>query len=99
MSDFDEIKNELDNDPDNPEISDETKGCLYMILFFSKKLWCTIMLLLIAWVPDIPLWLSIVYSILAAVNLILPNTRDSETMGWVRVATVVIAGVLIIFTF
>ncbi len=97
MSDFDEIKNELDNDP-NSEINNETKGCLYMILFFSKKLWCTIMLLLIAWVPDIPLWLSIVYSILAAVNLILPNTRDSETMGWVRVATVVIAGFLIIFT-
>ena len=96
MSTFDEIKNELDN---NPEVDNETKGCLFMILFFSKKLWCTIMLLLIAWVPDIPLWLSIVYSILAAVNLILPNTRDSETMGWVRVATVVIAGVLIIFTF
>ena len=98
MSTFNEIKDELDNNPINPEENNEAKGCLYMILFFSKKLWCTIMLLLIAWVPDIPLWLSIVYSILAAVNLILPNTRDSETMGWVRVATVVIAGFLTIFT-
>jgi hypothetical protein len=95
MSTFDEIKNELDN---NPEVDNENKGCLFIILFFSKKLWCTIMLLLIAWITNIPLWLSIVYSILAAVNLILPNTRDDETMGWVRVATVVIAGFLIIFT-
>ena len=96
MSSFEEIKDERDN---NPEENNTAEGCVYMLLFFSKKLWCTIMLLLIAWVPDIPLWLSIVYSILAAVNLILPDTRDNETMGWVRAATVVIAGTLIFGTF
>lgn len=99
MSTLNEIKDELDNNPINPEENNEAKGCLYIILFFSKKLWATILLLLIAWVPDIPLWLSIVYSIIAFVNLILPNTRDNETMGWVRVATVVIAGTLVFFTF
>ena len=83
----------------NPEESSKANGCGEALVFFSKKLGATIALLLIAWtqIDNIPLWLSIVYSILAAVNLILPNTRDNDTMGMVRVVTVVIAGVLTFF--
>ena len=84
---FDEINNLPDDgDGDN----NNTKGCLFLIMILGKKLWSTIILLLIAWVWDIRLWQSIVITILAVVNLLLPNTRDNETMGWVRIAMIVI---------
>ncbi|MBR5630108.1 MAG: hypothetical protein IKW82_00535 [Bacteroidales bacterium] len=91
---FDSINNLPDDGNDN-----NTKGCLFLIMFLSKKLWSTIILLLIAWVWDIRLWQSIVLTIIAAVNLLLPNTRDNEIMGWVRLAMIVIASLVTILLF
>lgn len=91
---FDSINNLPDDGDDN-----NTKGCLIALMFFSKKLWSTITLLLIAWVWDIRLWQSIVLTIIAAVNLLLPNTRDNEIMGWVRLAMIVIASLVTILLF
>jgi hypothetical protein len=87
------------NKINNSESDNDSKGCLFLIMFFSKKLWATIILLLIAWIPDTRLWLSIVLTIIAAVNLLLPNTRDNEIMGWARVAMIVIASLVTVLLF
>lgn len=90
----DNIFNEMNWDEINndPEASNESKGCMGFIMVFSKKLWSTLVLLLLAWAPaDKRLWLSIVFTIIAAMNLLLPNTRDNEIMGWLRLAVIVIA--------
>ena len=83
----------------NSESDSDTNAWALLIMFISKKLWCTIILLLMAWGWDIRLWQTIVLTILAVVNLLLPNTRDNETMGYVRVATTVIAILVTILLF
>ena len=88
----------------NPEENEDesatrAKGCIIGIWLLSTKLFCTFVLLWIAWIAMTPLWYSIFLSIIAAVLLLLPNTRDNQTMGWVRLATAVIAILFYFFFF
>lgn len=85
------------NNEDGDEITEQSKGCAIGLWLLASKLVCTIVLLWIAWIAESPLWYSILLSIIAAVNLLLPNTRNNQTMGWVRIATAVIAELFFIF--
>ncbi len=106
MSDnfFNELHDEIktfnpgpENKEDGDEITEQSKGCAIGLWILASKLVCTIVLLWIAWIAESPLWYSILLTIIAAVNLLLPNTRDNQTMGWVRIATAVIAALFFSF--
>lgn len=106
MSDnfFNELHDEIktfnpgpENKEDGDEITEQSKGCAIGLWLLASKLVCTIVLLWIAWIAESPLWYSILLTIIAAVNLLLPNTRDNQTMGWVRIATAVIAALFFSF--
>ena len=86
----------------NPEENEDentkqTNGCLFGMWLLASKLVCTIVLLWMAWIADSPLWYSILLSIIAVVNMLLPNTRNNQTMGWVRIAMAVIAILFFLF--
>lgn len=95
MSDnfFNELHDEIKTFNPGPENNEDgdAKGCAIGLWLLASKLVCTIVLLWIAWIAESPLWYSILLTIIAAVNLLLPNTRDNQTMGWIRIATAVIA--------
>jgi hypothetical protein len=102
MSDnfFNELHEEIKKfnpEENGDESTEQTKGCLIIMWLISSKLVCTLVLLWTAWIAESPLWYSILLSIIAAVNLLLPNTRNNQTMGWVRIATAVIAELFFIF--
>ena len=90
---FNELHEEIKKwgSEEDDESTGQAKGYLTMIWLLASKLVCTIVLLWTAWIAESPLWYSILLSIIAAVDLLLPNTRDNQTMGWVRIATAVIA--------
>ncbi len=91
-----EIK-KINPEENEDESTKQTKGCLIGMWLLSSKLICTVALLWTAWIAESPLWYSILLSIIAAVYLLLPNTRDNQTMGWVRIATAIIAILFFMF--
>ena len=92
---FNELHEEINKWGPAEEDDESTgRGCLTIIWLISSKLGCTLVLLWKAWLAESPLWYSILLTIIAAVNLLLPNTRDNQTMGWVRIATAAVIAVL-----